>query len=246
MSCFWTDLVAATQFCEVPAGPSGGFGLYTDSYFDSGESVFRPVITSATGTPVSLADAFAVALTAPLAELGTGGVESSLFFLKPSAGWLVSNTAAVAGISTYSSAPTFVDTTTGLNLSEVFDDALGEYVAEAEDSVLSGSFTVTEAFLCFLQENGGGSVHGIAAAPLDTSRFTVGLPSMGVLRVDYAGGAAPSIGDYTLYGSADALDPINDTGRIMTVVRAVGTVVTGASGSVPVDCYITGYRNGEV
>lgn len=252
MSCFWTDLVAATQFCEPEAGGGSGFGLAA-AYTDPDTFTDRFAVTTAPADPADFAAAMAALVAAPRAASGliNSGAADSPFFIKAAnpalAGFLVVADDWFAGISEYETAPKTSDTPAYLNPSEVYDSGEDTYSLAFDDTIESGTLTAAEAYLAYLQESGSSEFHGIAVAELPLERFTVGVPTAGTLRVDYAGGSEPAIGEFTLYGSADssAFDIVS-TGYIVSIVRVTGTVVTGASGSIAVDCYITGFRNGNV
>jgi hypothetical protein len=251
MSCFWTDLVAATQFCETTS--SGLFFGLAPGYVDPVTFDDRFGATTSTESPSAFAGAMAALVATPRVESGllNSQVGDSPFFVKASnpslAGFLVSTETCFAGISVYETASKTVNTPAYITPTEVLDSGSGLYVVESEDTVQSGSFSVVEAYLAFMQSSSSGQFHGIAVASLATSRFTAGIPSAGTFRIDYTGGAAPAIGAFTLYGSPDdtAAD-IMSTGYVVSIIRIQGSVVTGASGSIDVDCYITGFRNGNI
>lgn len=251
MTCFWTDLVAATQFCE--AASSGLFFGLAPEYVEPVTFDERFGVTTSTETPSAFAGAMAALVATPrvASALLNDSVVDSPFFVKASnsslAGFLVSAETCFAGISSYETASKTVNTPAYIAPVEVLDSGSGLYVVEAEDTVQSGTFSVVEAYLAFLQSSASDEFHGIAVASLATSRFTAGIPSAGTFRIDYSGGAAPAIGAFTLYGSPDdTASDIISTGYVVSIIRIQGSVVTGASGSIDVDCYITGFRNGNV
>jgi hypothetical protein len=251
MTCFWTDLVATTQFCE-PDVATGTFGLAVQ-FSDPDTFADRYGATSAPDEPAGFAAAMAALIASPRVTSGllNSSVGDSPFFVKRAnpdlAGYIVATETFFAGINVYDTAAKTVDTPVYLNPTEVYDSGSDTYSLEFDDTVESGSLTVTEAYLAYMQQSATDDFHGIAVASLTLSRFTVGFPTPGTLRVDYTGGAAPLIGAFTLYGSADS-SAVNiiSTGYVVSIVRVSGTVTTGASGSIAVDCYLTGFRNGNI
>ena len=252
MTCFWTDLVSTTQFCEAPTG--GGLLFGTAFNFENELAVQR---WYAVGAPYPATAVFATAMSAlvsaPRAPAGltNDALADSPFRYKKDnsalAGFLVASSCAFAGISAYETASQFRTANAWVSPSEFYDVGGDEYQLAYEDTIQSGAFTVTEAYIAYMQESASTDFHGIAVADLATSRFTVGIPTPGTLRIDYAGGAKPSLGAFTLYGSADVNAPsIDNTGYLVSIVRIEGSVVTGASGSIDVECYITGFRNGNI